>query len=83
MIGNLALVHVTGGRSLVYANVIGNDIGPKFTPIGSLATMLWLYTLDRKNSIRIRPLYYVRVGLTIAVPVLFVTLLSAYLMTLI
>ena len=83
MIGNLALVHVTGGRSLVYANVIGNDIGPKFTPIGSLATMLWLYTLDRKNSIRIRPLYYVRVGLTIAVPVLFVTLLSAYFMTLI
>ena len=83
MIGNLALVHVTGGRSLVYANVIGNDIGPKFTPIGSLATMLWLYTLDRKNSIRISPLYYVRVGLTIAVPVLFVTLLSAYLMTLI
>ena len=83
MVGNLALVHVRGGASLVYANVIGNDIGPKFTPIGSLATMLWLYTLDRKNSIKISPLYYVRVGLTIAVPVLFLTLLSAYLMSLI
>jgi arsenical pump membrane protein len=83
MIGNLALAHAAGGQSLIYANVIGNDIGPKFTPIGSLATLLWLYTLERKNSIKIKPFYYVRVGLTVAVPVLFVTLLSAYLVSLV
>ena len=76
----LGLDHIqTASRDLLgYAALVGADIGPKLTPIGSLATLLWLHIL-RGRDVEVGWGEYLKAGLILTPPVLLVGLLTLWL----
>ena len=74
MIMDIALQDVSND-ALAYANIIGCNLGPKMTPFGSLATLLWLHILAQKG-VKIGFWQYSKFGLLVTPPVLLVVLLS-------
>jgi arsenical pump membrane protein len=76
-IGQSAHISAAAREAAVYANIIGCDLGPKFTPVGSLATLLWMHVLDRKG-IHVGWADYMRFGLLVTPPVLLATLLALH-----
>ncbi|MNV21479.1 Arsenical pump membrane protein [compost metagenome] len=62
------------------ANIMGSDIGALLTPVGTLATLLWMYIL-KNNHIHISWKQYMKVTI-IVIPIgLIVSLMSLYVWT--
>lgn len=65
-------------EALIYANLLGANIGSKLTPIGSLCTLLWLALLE-KRGVKISFKRYFSLSLIFTFPVLFCALFALYL----
>ncbi|THF88889.1 arsenical efflux pump membrane protein ArsB [Deinococcus sp. KSM4-11] len=65
-------------QALAFGSLVGADIGPKLTPIGSLATLLWLHVL-KGRGLSVSWGEYLRAGLVLTPPVLLVGLLALWL----
>jgi arsenical pump membrane protein len=61
-------VNAQAHTGLIYAAILGCDLGPNLTTVGSLATMLWLLILRRKG-LEVSSLEYFKLGILL-VPVM-------------
>jgi arsenical pump membrane protein len=67
-------VHHVSQPALVYGTLIGCDLGPNLTMVGSLSTMIWLLLL-RKRNMEVSALDYARLGLIVTPVMLLVSAL--------
>jgi arsenical pump membrane protein len=51
---------------LVFSNVIGNNLGPHFFPLGSLAILMWMETM-RRRGVNISLKDYLKVGAVVSI----------------
>lgn len=76
MLGDLTLRGIEN-LHLVFAHLLGCNIGSKLTPIGSLATLLWLLSLKR-YGLSIPLLSYLSLAFCWAIFVLFCAIVGLY-----
>lgn len=79
LISSLAIEQVNGPDYLPFASLLGTSIGAKLTPIGSLATLLWIQ-LVRQGGITITWREYTKYGLLLTFPILFCALFGLWLL---
>jgi arsenical pump membrane protein len=80
-IGDISNSIAATGQGLIYSSILGADLGPNITIIGSLSSMLWLVLL-RQRGLNIHPLQYLKLGLIVTPPMLIISALSLYLCSL-
>ena len=51
---------------LIFSNLIGNNLGPHFFPLGSLAILMWLECM-RKRGVKISLKEYLKVGAIVSI----------------
>ena len=74
LVSSLSITEMDAGHAVMpFASLIGMSVGAKLTPIGSLATLLWLQLL-RRDGVRLSIREYMKYGFILTVPVLLVTL---------
>ncbi|MUT66262.1 ArsB/NhaD family transporter [Paenibacillus sp. NEAU-GSW1] len=79
LISSLAIAQVNGPDYLPYASLIGTSVGAKLTPIGSLATLLWMQ-LVRQGGVSVSWREYTKYGLLFTFPILLCSLAALYLL---
>lgn len=56
---------------LIFSNIIGNNLGPHFFPLGSLAIVVWLETM-RRRGVNISLKEYLKVGAVLSIAQVFI-----------
>lgn len=84
MIGTFAVTDLPLSESQLHlaylANILGSDIGALLTPIGTLATLIWMYIL-KTHHIRVSWKQYMKVTIIVIPISLIVSLISLYIWT--
>jgi len=84
MIGTIAFVEMNLSIEMLQlaylANILGSDIGALISPMGTLATLIWMFIL-RKNNINVTWGQYIKVTILVIPVGLFVSLFALYFWT--
>jgi arsenical pump membrane protein len=78
LVSSLAIEQIHGQGYLPFASLLGTSVGAKLSPIGSLATLLWLQLLHR-GGITMTWREYMKYGLLFTFPILFCALIALWL----
>jgi arsenical pump membrane protein len=81
ILGLLSIQHIgasgTQLTGLIFSNIIGNNLGPHFFPLGSLAILMWMETMRRKG-VNISLKQYLKVGAVVSIAEVAVASLVLY-----